>query len=58
LHKATFRHQVFYFWMIIFFHFFSKMFLLISSLLLQLKFEVLKFFDAIVSDFSLVVKKS
>jgi hypothetical protein len=42
----------------LFFHFFSKIFLLISLLLLQLEIEVLKLFNAIVSDFSLVVKKS
>ncbi len=40
-----------------FFHFFSKMLLLIALLFLYLEIEALKLFDAIVSDFFLVVKK-
>ncbi len=39
-----------------FFHFFSRMILLISFLLLQLEIEAIKFFNATISDFSLVVK--
>ncbi len=56
LHKATFWHQVFWFWMTSFFSFFSNT-LLISLLFLQLEIEVLKFFNATISNFSLVVKK-
>ncbi len=57
LHKANFWLQVFYFWMTIFFHFLSRTLFLISLLFLQLEIEVFKLFDAIVSDFSLVVRE-
>jgi hypothetical protein len=40
-----------------FFHFFFNTLLFISFLFLQLEIEVLKLFDATISDFSLVVRK-
>jgi hypothetical protein len=40
-----------------FFHFLFNTFLFISFLFLQLDIEVLKFFDATISNFSLVVRK-
>jgi hypothetical protein len=56
LHKATFWHQVFFSrWP--FFHFFFNTLLFISFLFLQLEIEVLKLFDATISNFSLVVRK-
>jgi hypothetical protein len=41
----------------LFFHFFFSTLLFISFLFLHIEIEVLKFFDATISDFSLVVKK-
>jgi hypothetical protein len=57
LHKATLDGIKYFISRRPFFHLKKNMFLLISLLFLELKVEVLKFFDTTISDFSLIVKK-